>query len=276
MQPDTLNQSRPPCLWPLIRWNAPTRLRLICYACAPFLHPDEIPEAMIVEGASELGPVLQPVAADAFELNEAIGELRKYSLVKRDPEKKLVNIHRLVQAVVKDEMKEEARSVWAERTVRLVSRVFPDPRYWQLEYWSRCQAYMPHVRSCLDLIEQHTMLSPEAAQLLLRAGSYYIEQAHHQEAEQLTQQALTICEQLFGPEPSRGCPWFRAISLDLFYTAGREKLHRPSPSTSAPLVSTSRHLDLTIPIWQNATMTWQFCMDIKGNMSRRSNSISMG
>jgi hypothetical protein len=76
--------------------------------CA-FLHPDEIPEVLIGQGTSELGPVLQSVVEDAFELNEAIGELRKYSLVKRDPEKKILNIHRLVQAVVKDGMKEEER-----------------------------------------------------------------------------------------------------------------------------------------------------------------------
>src|SRR6202022_3489574 len=69
--------------------------------CA-FLHPDEIPESMIIEGASELGPELHVVAQDEMELNLAIGELRKYSLVKRDPELKILNIHRLVQAVIKD------------------------------------------------------------------------------------------------------------------------------------------------------------------------------
>lgn len=69
--------------------------------CA-FLHPDAIPQSMMVEGASELGPILGSVAKDELELNEAIGELRKYSLVKRDPEAKLLNIHRLVQVVVKE------------------------------------------------------------------------------------------------------------------------------------------------------------------------------
>ncbi len=33
--------------------------------CA-FLHPDAIPEALLTEGAPDLGPVLQPVAADPF------------------------------------------------------------------------------------------------------------------------------------------------------------------------------------------------------------------
>jgi NB-ARC domain len=79
--------------------------------CA-FLHPDEISEAMIVEGASELGPILQPAVEDGLELNEAIGELRKYSQVKRDPEFKLLNIHRLVQSVIKDAMEKKTQWKW--------------------------------------------------------------------------------------------------------------------------------------------------------------------
>ena len=167
--------------------------------CA-FLHPDGIPESMIIDGASELGPILQTVATDAFELNEAIGELRKYSLLKRVPEKKHVNIHRLVQAVLRESMNEETQQKWAEQTVRMMSRVFPDPRHWLSEDWLRCQVYLPHVHSCLDLIAQRKILSAEAIQLLLRTGSYYIEQAHYQDAEHLTQQALTMSEQLFGAD----------------------------------------------------------------------------
>ena len=40
--------------------------------CA-FLHPDAIPEEIITEGAPDLGPVLQSMASDPFNLNEAIG-----------------------------------------------------------------------------------------------------------------------------------------------------------------------------------------------------------
>ena len=36
------------------------------------LHSDAIPEELFSAGAEELGPVLGPVAADAFQLNAAI------------------------------------------------------------------------------------------------------------------------------------------------------------------------------------------------------------
>jgi hypothetical protein len=51
--------------------------------CA-FLAPDAIPEELISEGASHLGPVLQPVAADRLKLSAPLAELLKYSLVRRD------------------------------------------------------------------------------------------------------------------------------------------------------------------------------------------------
>ncbi len=51
--------------------------------CA-FFHPDSIPETMLVAGAPELGPVLQPIVEDKMNLNNAIRELLAYSLIRRD------------------------------------------------------------------------------------------------------------------------------------------------------------------------------------------------
>jgi hypothetical protein len=67
--------------------------------CA-FLHPDGIPEEVLSEGATELGPVLGPVGSDAFALNGAIAEILKYSLLRRDPKARTLEIHRLVEAVL--------------------------------------------------------------------------------------------------------------------------------------------------------------------------------
>ncbi len=67
--------------------------------CA-FLHPDAIPEEIIIEGAASLGPELQAVAQNPLALNQAIGVLLSYSLLKRQPEAHLLSMHRLVQAVL--------------------------------------------------------------------------------------------------------------------------------------------------------------------------------
>ncbi|HCI81473.1 MAG TPA: hypothetical protein DHW02_17495, partial [Ktedonobacter sp.] len=130
--------------------------------CA-FLHPDAIPESMIIEGAPELGSVLSPIAADELDLNEAIGQLLRYSLVKRDADEKVLNIHRLVQAVVRGGMKRDEEKIWVERILKMISKVFPKPQI--VENWSVCQLYLPHAQITTSLIEQEEMASLEAARL---------------------------------------------------------------------------------------------------------------
>src|SRR5581483_2177252 len=82
--------------------------------CA-FLSPDAIPLQVITEGSPALGPVLGPATASKLVLNAAIGELLKYSLVRRDPDTGTLTIHRLVQVVIKDAMDEHTQLQWVER-----------------------------------------------------------------------------------------------------------------------------------------------------------------
>jgi hypothetical protein len=117
--------------------------------CA-FLDPDAIPETLIAEGASTLGAKLKPVAAKPIKLNEAIGVLLTYSLVRRHPSTQTLAIHRLVQAVLKESMEPKTRRQWAERTVRAVEAAFPAVEF---ETWPRCRKYLPHALACTELIE---------------------------------------------------------------------------------------------------------------------------
>lgn len=104
--------------------------------CA-FLHPDAIPEFLFIKGVDALWPALQRTATDTFAWNEAIAELRKYSLVKRDDKKKILTMHRLVQGVIKDDMPQRAVWDWAERVVQVVSEAFPEP---EPETWPQCES----------------------------------------------------------------------------------------------------------------------------------------
>lgn len=163
--------------------------------CA-FLHPDAIPEEIITEGASVCGPILGPVAADAFLLNEAIQEVRRFSLMKRDSAAKLLNIHRLVQVVLKDGMNEEEQRQWAERTVRMVNAAFPETSF---DNWSRCERCLPHILHCVALIDQYSFTFSEADRLLHHAGDYLCERGRYEQAEPLLRRALALREQLSGP-----------------------------------------------------------------------------
>jgi len=70
-----------------------------------------------------LGPRLQEVVTEPLLLNEAIHLLRRYSLVKRDPEAKQLNLHRLVQVVLKESLDPPVQRQWVERALRAVARV---------------------------------------------------------------------------------------------------------------------------------------------------------
>ncbi|GAC1349993.1 MAG: hypothetical protein NVSMB27_28310 [Ktedonobacteraceae bacterium] len=164
--------------------------------CA-FLHPDGILEEIITDGSPELGALLQPVAADRIKLDTAIAALLKFSLVRRNSSMKTLTIHRLVQAILKDSMNEATQRLWAERAVRAVNRTFPDGD--QVATWQHCQRCLPHVHTCVALIEQWHMLLPEAARLLDQAGLYLLEHAQYNQARYLLSKALEIREAGLGP-----------------------------------------------------------------------------
>ena len=163
--------------------------------CA-FLHPDAIPEELFIDGASELTPTLQSVGDTPSVLDEAILELLRYSLVRRNSDATLT-IHRLLQAVLKDEMDEQTQRQWAEHTVRAVNLVFPDVKF---ETWPDCQRYLPQVQVCKTLIDEWGMEFEKAARLLDQAGDYSRERGYYIEAEPLLIKSLAIRQKILGPE----------------------------------------------------------------------------
>ena len=190
--------------------------------CA-FLAPDAIPEAMITEGGTKLGPILGPIATDAFILNAALEVLRKYSLVRRNPDTKTLIIHRLVQAVLKESMDEQMQRQWAERAVCAVNEVFPEGYF---ESWDRCQEYMPHVLACSQLIEQYGLMLAEAALLLQRAGAHAYERAQYRNAESLLQQSIPICQQVLGFESSQTVQSLNYLA-ETYYEQGKYEQAEP-------------------------------------------------
>lgn len=160
------------------------------------LAPDAIPEEICTKGTSYPGTVLH-LASDLSELNAAIAELLKYSLIQRDPSTHILTIHRLVQAVIKDEMDKDTQHLWAEYTVKAMDHTFPEVEF---KAWPDCQRLLPHTQICKVLIEEWSLDFPESARLLYRAGHYLLERLQYLEAEPFVQQALTIREKVLGPE----------------------------------------------------------------------------
>jgi nucleoside phosphorylase len=173
---------------------AATELLRLC----AFLDPDAIPEEIIAGGTQTLGPVLGPLSSEELRMDEIREELLRFSLVRRNSSTKTLTIHRLVQAVIRDNMDEEMQRTWAERAIHTVNHAFPK-KVNDIKTWDQCRRYLPHAVACAKLITDYELVFFEAAQLLNQIGYYLREQARYRDAEEYFQQALAISEKL-GPE----------------------------------------------------------------------------
>ena len=163
-----------------------------------FLAPDAIPEQLIIDGASKLTPSLHPIADDPTRLDDALGTLLRFSLVKRKPEEATISVHRLVQTVLRESMDAATQEAWAKRTVRALNQAFPDVSDYRT--WTRCQEYLPHAQACVLLMDQWALASPVAGRLLNQVGYYLNNRAQYAQAELLYQRAIAIVEKVLDPE----------------------------------------------------------------------------
>jgi tetratricopeptide (TPR) repeat protein len=162
-----------------------------------FLPPDDIPEEIFTDGAAEFESELSAAASDPLKWNDAVGAALRYSLLKRDPDKKLLAVHRMVQAVLKSRMNEDEQKHRAEQVVRAVNKAFPSGEF---ETWPRCERLVPGAQICAALAEEYAITSPEAARLLSQAGYYLSQRARFAEAEPLYRKTVTMRELVYGPE----------------------------------------------------------------------------
>ncbi|MBA2682543.1 MAG: tetratricopeptide repeat protein [Ktedonobacteraceae bacterium] len=183
--------------------------------CA-FLDPDSIPEAMIVESESVLPTSLKVLAKDPIKFNEASRDLLNYSLIRRNPDHTFT-LHRLVQLALRNEMDTKTQQRWAARAVQVVSYVYPDSDYTNLQL---CLQYLPHAQYCALLIEQWKITSEEAAELLRQAGWYLQIAGQYKQAEPLLRNALEIKEATLAPNDPSTAESLNNLAL-LYQNQGR-------------------------------------------------------
>ncbi len=166
--------------------------------CCAFLAPDAIPEQMIIDGTSQLGTLLHPIAENVLLLDEALGTLLRFSLVQRKRDERTFFIHRLVQATLRGSIDAQTQRNYAERIVKAINQAFPDVTDYR--NWPRCQQYLPHAQVCVYLIATWEFTFPEAGRLLNQLGYYLDDRAQYEEAEPLYHRAIVIGEKTLGPE----------------------------------------------------------------------------
>ncbi|TMC14590.1 MAG: tetratricopeptide repeat protein [Chloroflexi bacterium] len=132
---------------------------------------------------------------DTLVFDKAVAALRAYSLIRRDSLKKMLSVHRLVQAVLKDAMDEQTKELWAMRVVLVMSVVFPAVEFTD---WSLCERYLPQVLACAGLIEQENQIGDDGRDLRTHAARYLYDCTRYCEALPLLQQVHSINERKLG------------------------------------------------------------------------------
>ncbi len=162
-----------------------------------FLAPDAIPEELITKGAAYLAPMFPCLTGNLIDLDEAISTLRNYSLINRNGDLKIISIHRLVQAVLKENLDQSTQKQWIRGVTKAINHFFP---HIYVETWDKHQNYFPHARNCLIQIDQWKLASPESANLSKKVGKYFYDHSQFAEAEESYTQTLQIINELFGIE----------------------------------------------------------------------------
>lgn len=160
--------------------------------CA-FLHADAIPETLLSLAGDTLGPTLYALACDPIRLDHAIKELRRYSLIQRDPDTHLLSLHRLVQAMLQEHMEEAEHRMWIERLIHALLRIFPSSEQADQEGEQvRWRQYLSHALACVAALGEMGITSAEAAELLYRIGYHCYMWGDTDQAIPLYEQALAM------------------------------------------------------------------------------------
>ena len=167
-----------------------------------FLGPDEIPLQAVVDGTAALPPRLARALTDPLELNETVAVLRDHSLVGAGQEAESVSVHRLVQAVTRDQLDPSAKRVWAETALRVMQRVFPsdgrDPGQ-----WPACARLLAHALAAAGHARDLDVDPAAASSLLANVGVYLRARGELGTAWWALERALALGRQAYGPRDER-------------------------------------------------------------------------
>ncbi len=161
-----------------------------------FCAPEAIPLRLLLQSRSglaerlgdQVAPRLVPLLEDPLAVGDAIGELRRYSLV-TPAGGGSVSVHRLVQAVTADQMPAELARQWQQTAAALIEAAVPDDTD-QPETWQVCAALLPHAQAALA----------DASAGMARIADYLGSSGSYAAARDLERRVFNARVRVLGPE----------------------------------------------------------------------------
>lgn len=207
--------------------------------CCAFFGPEPIPRDVFRRGNQAVGSRLAPILSDPIELTNALSHLERLALVKVEPTTRTLQVHRLNQALLRDETPEKDRAELRHEVHLLLSGTAPaDPD--DTDKWARFEELAAHLEPsgliecrapavrnfALDLVRYlYVRGNYRQAQALLNEfiskwteasgarhkdvlvarvhlSNIHLQLASYSKAEQLVEETLGLMTESLGPEHS--------------------------------------------------------------------------
>ncbi len=163
-----------------------------------YLAPEDIPLELLEVGATDLPNQLQSAFASTIKLQRVIRALTRYSLVESSGG--FLNVHRLVQAVVRDHLTTEEQKPWLSAALKLTgvngSFLFDDK---SPETWPQCAVILPHALTVAHHAAQISLDLKSVTELLHRIAHWYSHNSQEVESVIMLREALRLRETYVDP-----------------------------------------------------------------------------
>ncbi len=169
---------------------------------AAFLGPDPIPLRLFTDHPGLLPAALARVTADGDpdrDLDDVVAAVLAYSLARRDGD--TIQVHRLVQAVIRSHLDGEQQATAAARTRDLLAATLTgQPEH--PDSWPAWAEFVPHLLAApaLHPDNRHSDIGTRGRQLLFATGSYLTARGDYAGAHALDARTHDTCKRLLGDD----------------------------------------------------------------------------
>ena len=167
--------------------------------CA-YLAPDFIPRDLAPSAPSLLPDRLARAASDDLEYDAVVATLVRYSLLRADAY--TIDVHRLVQGMVREGLQPAQQQEWASTAVELVHAFMPSEAL-QEGGRHRYRVLAAHALAAAEHAEALGVQLETTAALFNHMGMFMEELGSYHMAQHLFQRALDVGAKAFGPADSR-------------------------------------------------------------------------
>jgi tetratricopeptide (TPR) repeat protein len=112
--------------------------------CCAFFGPDPVPRDVFRRGVQSERPELRAILGEPILLTRVVRDLGRYALVKIDTVNRTIQVHRLIQALLRDELDDRDQALFRHEVHLLLAGAAPEDPNDEIN-WPRMAELVPHV-----------------------------------------------------------------------------------------------------------------------------------